>query len=78
MILWVGGKNCIVKNEKCIVFPESQYVNSNPAKHLNFCLSGQKIIPKNHTKYLGVIIDEHLTFKEHVAQLRQKLIEQMV
>ena len=33
-------------------------------KHLNFRLSGQKIISKNHTKYLGIIIDEHLTFKE--------------
>ena len=30
VIFWVGGKNCIVRNEKCIVFPESRYVNSNP------------------------------------------------
>ena len=30
VIFWVGGKNCIVKNEKCIVFLESRYVNSNP------------------------------------------------
>ena len=42
-------------------------------KHLNFRLSGQKIIPKNHTKYLGIIIDEHLTFMEYMTQLRQKL-----
>ena len=42
-------------------------------KHLNFCLSSQKIIPKNHTKYLGIIIDEHLIFKEYMAQLSQKL-----
>ena len=33
-------------------------------KHLNVRLNGQKIIFKNHTKYLGIIIDEHLTFKE--------------
>ena len=26
-IFWIGGKNCMVKNEKCI-FPESRYVNS--------------------------------------------------
>ena len=31
VIFWVGGKTCIVKNEKWIVFPESRYVNSNPA-----------------------------------------------
>ena len=30
VIFWVGGKTCIVKNEKWIVFPESRYVNSNP------------------------------------------------
>ena len=30
VIFWVGGKNCVVKNEKCIVFLESRYVNSNP------------------------------------------------
>ena len=42
-------------------------------KLLNVCLSGQKIIPKNRTKYLGVIIDEHLALKEYMIQLRQKL-----
>ena len=36
-------------------------------KHRNFRLSGQKIIPTNHTKYLGITIDEHLTFKEYMA-----------
>ena len=30
MIFWVCGRNCIVKNEKYIVFSESWYVNSNP------------------------------------------------
>ena len=36
-------------------------------KHLNFCLSEWKIIPKN---YLGIIIDDYLTFKEYMTQLR--------
>ena len=30
MTFRLGGKNCVVKNEKWIVFPESRYVNSNP------------------------------------------------
>ena len=30
VIFWVGGKNSIVKNEKCIIFPKSRYFNSNP------------------------------------------------
>ena len=31
VIFWVGGKSCIVKNEKSVVFLESQYVNLNPS-----------------------------------------------
>ena len=30
MIFWVAGKNCIIKNKKCIIFSESQYLNMNP------------------------------------------------
>ena len=42
-------------------------------KNLNFRLSGQKIKPKHHTKYLRVIIDKHLSFSEYVNTLKQKL-----
>ena len=41
-------------------------------RNLNFRLSGQKIEPKHHTKYLGVILDEHLSFNEHMNILKQK------
>ena len=41
-------------------------------KNLNFRLSGQKIEPKCYTRYLGVIIDEHLSFKEYMNTLKQK------
>ena len=40
---------------------------------MNFCLSGQKIRQKTCTKYLGVLIDEHLLFKDHINFLKQKL-----
>ena len=42
-------------------------------KNLNFWLSGQKIEPERHTKYLGVILDEHLSFSEYTNALKQKL-----
>ena len=42
-------------------------------KKMNFCLSGQKIRQKTCTKYLGVLIDEHLLFKDHINFLKQKL-----
>ena len=41
-------------------------------KDLNFWLSGQKNEPKHHTKYLGVILDEHLSFNEYMNTLKQK------
>ena len=42
-------------------------------RNLKFQLSGQKIEPKHHTKYLGVILDEYLSFNEHMSTLKQKL-----
>ena len=42
-------------------------------KKMNFRLSGQKIRQKTCTKYLGVLIDEHLLFKDHINFLKQKL-----
>ena len=38
-----------------------------------FCLSGQKIRQKTCTKYLGVLLEKHLFFKDHFKTLKQKL-----
>ena len=38
-----------------------------------FCLSGQKIRQKTCTKYLGVLLEKHLFFKDHIKTLKQKL-----
>ena len=35
-------------------------------KNLNFRISGQKLHPQTSVKYLGVPIDEHLTFHTHL------------
>ena len=40
---------------------------------MNFRLNGQKIRQKTCTKYLGVLLDEHLLFKDHINTLKQKL-----
>ena len=42
-------------------------------KQLNFRLSGQKINLSNAIKYLGIIIDEHLTWSNHINILACKL-----
>ena len=36
-------------------------------------MSGQKIRRKTYTKYLGVLLDKHLLFKDHINTLKQKL-----
>ena len=40
---------------------------------LNIKLNGVKLIPKSEIKYLGIIIDEHLTFKNHINIMNSKL-----
>ena len=40
---------------------------------MNFCLSGKKIRQKTCTKYLGVLMDKHLLFKDHINFLKPKL-----
>ena len=42
-------------------------------KNMNFRISGQKINMISQTKYLGLILDEHLTFKYHLQNLKLKL-----
>ena len=42
-------------------------------KNLNFRLSGQKIHPQPKVTYLGIILDEHLSWDPHVHDLTTKL-----
>ena len=45
----------------------------NITKNLNFRISGQKINPIKQTKYLGIYLDEHLTWKSQINQIKSKL-----
>ena len=40
-------------------------------KEMNFRLSGQKIREKTCTKYLGILLNEHLFFKDYINALKQ-------
>ena len=42
-------------------------------KDMNFQISGQKANIMKETKYLGVIMDEHLTFKNRMDTVKLKL-----
>ena len=41
--------------------------------HLNFRISGQKLNKVKKTKYLGIYLDEHLTWNFQLSQIKTKL-----
>ena len=43
----------------------------HPLEH-SYYLQGEQIKSVPHAKYLGVIIDEHLTFNEHIKMITSK------
>ena len=40
---------------------------------MNFFISGQKITPTIHTRYLGILMDQQLSWDLHLKILNQKL-----
>ena len=58
------------KKTELILFKNRQ---KKITKNLNFRLSGQKINPSKSIKYLGVTIDEHLTWNHHINNLASTL-----
>ena len=40
---------------------------------MNFNKSDHKITPTTHTRYLGILMDQHLSWDQHLKMLKQKL-----
>ena len=51
-----------------ILIRENNYISK-----MNFWISGQKIETKKQTKYLQIIIDEHLSLKKDFKPFKQKI-----
>ena len=47
-------------------------------KNMNFGISGQKINIMKKTKHLGMVMNKHLTFKNHMYIVKLKLNREMV
>ena len=58
----------VSKTEIVLFRPKSKKIN----KKLNFRLSGQKITPTTHTRYLGIIVDKHFSWNQHLKMLKKK------
>ena len=57
------------KTEPILFKPKNKII----IKNLNFRISGQKLSLKGHVKYLGIYIDENLSWKKDIDFLTQKL-----
>jgi len=68
---WLTSNKISLNSSKTelIVFREK----NTPIPKLNLKLNGTKLEPKSEIKYLGLIIDEHLTFKGHINIMNSKL-----
>ena len=51
----------------------SSDLQSKKIKKKFFRVSGQKIEPVKQTKYLGIYLDEHLTWNFQISQIKSKL-----
>ena len=57
------------KTELVIYSPKRKQIT----KHLTFRISGQKIEITTRVKYLGIQIDQHLNWNEHIKNIIPKL-----
>ena len=58
------------KKTELIIFKSK---NKCITKKLNFRISGQKLYPTDHVKYLGITLDQHLSWEMHLKILTTKL-----
>ena len=72
LVVWLRANKISlnVKKTQLIIFRGK---NKKINKHLNFRLSGQKLKQCESLKYLGITIDQHLTWKPHLRKLAEKL-----
>ena len=54
-----------------LILFHSRYLTFNPI-HLSIKLDKIKLFPVEHLKYLGMFLDNHLTWEYHINQLSKK------
>ena len=69
---WMLANNLVVNKAKTVallVFPQTR--KSTTSLTLNF--DNQIVQPSESAKYLGIFVDEHLSFKPHIVFLEKKI-----
>ena len=80
LVQWLRANKISLNAKKTVLIlfktPKTKFCKQNKKnlpKYLNFRISGQKLSPAKEIKYLGVTLDENLSFKSHVSELSIKL-----
>ena len=72
IVQWLGANKISLnadKTELVVFSPKRKQIT----KHLNFQISSQKIEISTRVKYLGIQIDQHLNWNEHIKNIIPKL-----
>ena len=71
IVQWLRANRILLNADKTeiILFrPKGKQIK----KYLNFRISGQKKLRVDKTKYLGIYLDEHLTWNFQLSQIKSK------
>ena len=68
------SNNLIVNASKPVALPLSIDRNTrNPDADITLVLNGQTLNPTTSVRYLGIIVDDHLSFKSHINHFENKI-----
>ena len=70
VLLWFNANKLIINLSKT---NSMLFSNHNRAKNLNISLNNNKIETLNETTFLGVVIDNKLSWKAHVKHISNKI-----
>ena len=68
---WMISDNLIVNASETVALPLS--IDRNPNPDITLVLEGQTSNLTTSARYLGIIIDDHLSFKSHINHLENKI-----
>ena len=71
---WMMSNNLVVNASKTValpIYPDNNACNLKP--ELTLIFDRQILLPSTSAKYLGIILDDHLSFKSHIKSLENKI-----
>jgi hypothetical protein len=70
---WCKTNNMTTNAEKSVILDLANKLSHHQQRNVAIRLEDEQIPSANHARFLGVIIDRHLTFKEHVDHIYHKV-----